>query len=403
LPVVPIVPLVPAVPVVPIVPLVPLVPAPYITNLLGDWTILSPQLAMERWREHSSEELERLEREIRRQEIQRQLEEAELRARERLDAQLRLIIAIREGRVDEIKDLYNRVGDDVQDAMEQLETALLPSETCLMLAARLNKTGVIRKLVKECGADLETRDETGCTALLLAARQGHVEAVKVLLEFGANPNAASWGRFLNREKNALHVAATHGHADVINLLVNEWGFDTEKRSEDGSTAMLWAAWMCRAGAIRALRKLGADVDVQGLDPEEVSDEVLDVVRNNMGWTPLKWVISRAEEIDRRRGEGEALEAVKALFEVPRDYRGRAEKIDALLEGEKTLIRVLAEIIMDFAAEIPDVNRRYKSRKILEDAPTEEIREFLEDFAVETDSTRRDIDPVEWPALPRRRY
>lgn len=55
---------------------------------------------------------------------------------------------------------------------------------------------------------------TGVTALMLAARSGHVEVVKALLALKANPNildAELW--------NALHYAAFSGHADICTVLL----------------------------------------------------------------------------------------------------------------------------------------------------------------------------------------
>ena len=62
-----------------------------------------------------------------------------------------------------------------------------------------------------CRRDLRRRRD----ALMLAARSGNVEAVKLLLEAGANVNAAE--RF--RGQTALMLAAVENHAAVVQALI----------------------------------------------------------------------------------------------------------------------------------------------------------------------------------------
>ena len=66
------------------------------------------------------------------------------------------------------------------------------------------------------GADLEATDHEGCTPLLRAAQCGRVHCAAVLLAAGARydaRNTAGW--------TALHLAAKQGHADAIRLL-SQW-------------------------------------------------------------------------------------------------------------------------------------------------------------------------------------
>jgi ankyrin repeat protein len=49
--------------------------------------------------------------------------------------------------------------------------------------------------------------------LLKAAREGYVEKVKDLLARGADPNAIRLGT------TPLHIAAGHGHFDIVKILV----------------------------------------------------------------------------------------------------------------------------------------------------------------------------------------
>ena len=63
-----------------------------------------------------------------------------------------------------------------------------------------------------------------------AARHGHAELVRLLLERGARVNARS-----GTGRTALHLAAEEGHADVVRVLVDS-GADVSIRDGRGKTA-----------------------------------------------------------------------------------------------------------------------------------------------------------------------
>jgi ankyrin repeat protein len=90
------------------------------------------------------------------------------------------------------------------------------------------------------GADANEELPLGRRPLMLAARSGNVEAVRLLLEHGADPNAKE----NERGTTALMQAADQGHADVIKILI-EHGADVAARSSavfrDGRTAALGKA------------------------------------------------------------------------------------------------------------------------------------------------------------------
>jgi ankyrin repeat protein len=81
--------------------------------------------------------------------------------------------------------------------------------------------------------------EGGRTALILAARQGHVEAVKALLEAGANINKVSDGD----KTSPLLVATINGHFDLAKYLLDR-GADPTLTSENGATP-LYAVVNCQ--------------------------------------------------------------------------------------------------------------------------------------------------------------
>lgn len=78
--------------------------------------------------------------------------------------------------------------------------------------------------------DVNLRDDSGATALFLAAWKGMHAAVSALLDRGADPNLPDGGG------NApLHTAARNGHDDVVNVLLSR-GADRTLRNQAGETA-----------------------------------------------------------------------------------------------------------------------------------------------------------------------
>jgi ankyrin repeat protein len=72
----------------------------------------------------------------------------------------------------------------------------------------------------------------GLTPLLFAARQGHLEAVKTLLDAGANVNQVSAGD----KTSPLLIATINGHFDLAQFLI-EKGADPKLASENGVTPL----------------------------------------------------------------------------------------------------------------------------------------------------------------------
>lgn len=157
--------------------------------------------------------------------------------------------------------------------------------TPLHLAARSSDPGVAA-LLRDAAAELEARNHDGLTPLGMACAVGNWRLAKFLLERGAKPEleggtpallAAAGGdeddaagvQLLIRHKarvdardahrrSALHVAAFHGHDDILAALLGA-GADVRGRDNDGRTPLLEAARGGRLSAFEALLAAGADV------------------------------------------------------------------------------------------------------------------------------------------------
>ena len=100
------------------------------------------------------------------------------------------------------------------------------------IGATLNKQEIVRALVRMPNIDLNVIDG-GVTALQRAAAHNLVEVVDVLLAGGADVNAQ------NKEGyTALMLAARNNHLDMVTALMNHPGIDLNLRDKDGETAIL---------------------------------------------------------------------------------------------------------------------------------------------------------------------
>lgn len=136
-----------------------------------------------------------------------------------------------------------------------LEKANDSGVTPLVIAALEGKLEIVKLLLKH-GGQVMGRDAKGFTALHAACHAGRLMVVKYLLENGAEVNDQN-----NHDKlTPLHLAAERGHLEVVNVLVNN-GAAMELRAADGKTPIVMATLKSRAATIKLLRGHGANCKV----------------------------------------------------------------------------------------------------------------------------------------------
>lgn len=138
-----------------------------------------------------------------------------------------------------------------------------------MCAAQEGNVAEVERYLKD-GVRVDNKSvesqEVGWTALLAAARRGHADLVRLLLDHQADVNAKS-----SSLQTPLHGAAWNGHLAVVELLL-ERGADINSQSNSGQTALHGAAWNGHAAVAKLLIERGAAVNC----------------RNKFGQTPLHW-------------------------------------------------------------------------------------------------------------------
>jgi ankyrin repeat protein len=107
------------------------------------------------------------------------------------------------------------------------------------------------------GGDPNARNGEGMTALMLAANLGNLEMVEVLIDSGADVNAADERGFTALFHGCYNAEHDRGYPDVVRALIDA-GADVETRIVFGVRPLMYAAGYGEAGVVEALLEAGAD-------------------------------------------------------------------------------------------------------------------------------------------------
>jgi ankyrin repeat protein len=121
-------------------------------------------------------------------------------------------------------------------------------------AAAIGNARRLKTILGQSRARVNTPNPEGFTPLGLAAFFGHLDALKVLLENGAEVNAVAPSRFAN---TALDAAVSGDHADIVKALLAARS-DPNIRSEGTYTSLHKAAAHGNLEVVRMLLESGAD-------------------------------------------------------------------------------------------------------------------------------------------------
>ena len=165
---------------------------------------------------------------------------------------------------------------ELVDGGADVNTTQVDGMTALHWAAYHDDAATARLLVRS-GADADAPNRYGVRPLALAATNGNAELVRLLLDAGADANAAFVGG-----ETVLMTAARTGSLEAVEALLAH-GADPDARERRGQTALMWAAAEGHTGIAGALLDAGADVDaplVSGFTPLffAVREGRIDVVR-----------------------------------------------------------------------------------------------------------------------------
>jgi uncharacterized protein len=128
--------------------------------------------------------------------------------------------------------------------------------TALHWAARWDDTA-IADLLLAAGANVKVANRFGATPLSLACTNGSAAMIERLLKAGDDPNAL----VSEAGDTALMLAARTGKPDAVKMLLDHQA-DANKTNAEGQTPLMWAAAEKNAAAAKVLIEHGADVNAQ---------------------------------------------------------------------------------------------------------------------------------------------
>ena len=171
---------------------------------------------------------------------------------------------------------------------------------------------------------LETKTKDGShfvTPLIIAARNGHLNSVKILLKYRAEIETRGTLKTENEVKEGctpLWAAAYTGHLDVVRLLIKR-NADVDGRTSSGSTPLRVAAYEGHLDVVRCLVESGADVNARN-DHEST---LLDIACYRGHLSVVTYLINKGAFVDQRyeggntalhsAAEGSHLEIVSQLL------------------------------------------------------------------------------------------
>jgi ankyrin repeat protein len=235
-------------------------------------------------------------------------------------------------------------------------TSLPGGETVLMTAARTGTPDAIRVLVAH-GADVNTRDErNGQTALMWAADMGNAEAISVLLEAGGQldartspAEARSTGGYRSPFAGtsatgftSLLFAVRAGHVDAVRALLDA-GADVNDRVSDGQSALVVAAANANWEVADYLLDRGADPNLAGAGWNALHQTVRTRRMNFFFGTPGPIPSGAVDSID----------VIKKMLAKGVDVNARMTK-NGMKDGQRNRVNRLGATPFFLAAKVTDV-------------------------------------------------
>ena len=146
--------------------------------------------------------------------------------------------------------------DALLDRGADVDSRQADGATALHWAAHWDDAAMVKTLI-EAGADVDSTNDFGATPLWLSCQNVNADMVAAFLNAGANANAA-----LPSGETVLMTASLTGSAEAVSLLVAHGADMNTRELTRGQTALMWAVAQQHQDVVRILVDLGADVHLR---------------------------------------------------------------------------------------------------------------------------------------------
>ena len=124
----------------------------------------------------------------------------------------------------------------------------------LFQAATYGDIANVRKYL-DLGANIEVKDYRGLTSLQIACARGHLDVVRLLLDRGANIEAAGG----NTGQTSLIMASEDGILDVVKELLDRGANIEAAENRHGLNSLMMASWRGKLNVVKELVDRGANI------------------------------------------------------------------------------------------------------------------------------------------------
>ena len=280
-------------------------------------------------------------------------------------------------------------GLKVEDAVlfrcfDTLEQSALPADKRQPIAA------VLVKLISNIGYK-----ERGHTFLHLVCSIGGVDDVKAVLERGVDRDAITTSFSVGGRRDALGVAATKGHHDIVNLLL-EWDKSNPIHMDRVNIAMIEAAKCGKLEAVKVLTEYGAWCKTAALMAtviytrslalaEYLLDHGADVNGKIDGDTPLITLLSNTCSGDEAKLQIARLLLARGADRDATSCSGR----DALVKAAENGLPDFLQLILEHDSGPPITINRLKRALLLSLGRSMGVTKILLDHGVDVNTAGAD--------------
>ena len=137
---------------------------------------------------------------------------------------------------------------------------------------------------------LADKEDTGQVFEIMAALNGDMDFVKLLIAKGAEVNKKGW--------TPLHYAAANGHDDIVTLLLRYSAY-VDAGSPNGTTPLMMAARGGHVSTAKLLLDAGADINVKN----QIGLNALDFAKQYKEPDAIKGLTARMEQMQKQQQQG----------------------------------------------------------------------------------------------------